>query len=129
MGVEAQSYCYPFSHFTGSIKKAVINAGYTQARWGANGPYYPLQDPINHFKVDCRRIGKYGPENVDDWLRPDWHVLMFHGIGTLNDGWSPISVTEFARQTAKLAKHRDSGVLEVVTFKEGARRFSCGDQL
>ena len=130
VGVEVQSYCYPFSHFTGSIKKAVINAGYKQARWGANESYYPLQDPIDHFKVDCRHIGKYGPESVDDWLRPDcWHVLMFHGIGTVDDGWSPISETEFARQMATLAKCRESGAAEVVTFKEGAQRLSRGGQV
>jgi len=130
VGVEVQSYCYPFSHFTGSIKKAVINAGYKQARWGANESYYPLQDPIDHFKVDCRHIGKYGPESVDDWLRPDcWHVLMFHGIGTVDDGWSPISETEFARQMATLAKCRESGAVEVVTFKEGAQRLSRGGQV
>jgi hypothetical protein len=44
----------------------------------------------------------------------------------LNDGWSPISVAEFARQMAELAKHRESGAVEVVTFKEGAQRFSRG---
>jgi len=129
LGVEVSSYCYPFSHFTDRIKNAVINAGYKQARWGANGPYYPLRDPIDHFKVDCRHIGKNGSENVDDWLRADcWHVLMFHGIGTLNDGWWPIAVAEFARQMAELAKHRDSGTAEVVTFKEGAQRLSRGAQ-
>jgi peptidoglycan/xylan/chitin deacetylase (PgdA/CDA1 family) len=125
VGVEVSSYCYPLSHVTDPIKKAVINAGYKQARWGASELYYPLQDPIDHFKVDCRHVGKYGAENVDDWLRPNcWHVLMFHGIGTLNDGWSPIPVAEFARQMAELAKHRDSGAVEVATFKEGAQRLT-----
>lgn len=124
VGVEIESYCYPFSHCTGSIKKAVINAGYKQARWGANEPYYPLQDPIDRFKVDCRHIGNNGAEAVNVWLRADsWHVLMYHGIGTLNDGWSPIPEAEFARQMKELAEYRDSGVVEVVTFKEGAQRF------
>ncbi len=128
VGVEVSSYCYPFSYFTEPIKKAVVDAGYKQARWGDNEPYYPLQDPIDRFKVDCRRVGKYGCETVDDWLQPNrWHVLMFHGIGTLSDGWSPISVAEFARQMSALAKHRDSGAVEVVTFKEGAQRLGhCG---
>jgi peptidoglycan/xylan/chitin deacetylase (PgdA/CDA1 family) len=127
--VEVPSYCYPFSYFTDPIKNAVVNAGYKQARWGDNEPYYPLQDPIDHFKVDCRRIGKYGSEKVDDWLRPDcWHVLMFHGIGTLKDGWCPIPVAEFALQMKKLAKHRDSGAVEVVTFKEGAQRLRSSGQ-
>ena len=72
----------------------------------------------------CRHVGKNGAENVNDWLRPgSWHVLMFHGIGTLNEGWSPIAEAEFARQMSELAKCRDSGLGEVVTFKEGAQRF------
>jgi len=126
LGIEVPSYCYPFCHFTTPIKNAVISAGYKQARWGANESYYPLQDPIDDpFKVDCRHIAKYGPENVDGWLRQDcWHILMFHGIGTLSDGWWPISVDEFTNQMSRLAKHRDSGKVEVVTFQEGARRFS-----
>ncbi len=136
--VEISSYCYPFSHCTDSIMKAVINAGYQQARWGANGTYYPLQDSVDNFKVDSRHIsksefqiqdgnfvGKLGAENVADWLRPGcWHVLMFHGIGTVDDGWWSIPDAEFARQMAELAQFRDSGEVEVVTFKEGAQRLS-----
>ena len=134
------SYCYPFCHATDPIKNAVIDAGYKQARWGANEEtaYYPLQGSIDRFKVDCRHIskfasesvgghtvGKYGAENVDGWIRPDhWHVLMFHGIGTVNDGWWSIPVPEFAREMAELAKHRDSGAVEVVTFGDGATHFS-----
>jgi glycosyltransferase involved in cell wall biosynthesis/peptidoglycan/xylan/chitin deacetylase (PgdA/CDA1 family) len=122
VGVEISSYCYPLSHFTYHIKRSVIDAAYKQARWGDNEGYYPLRDPVDHFKVDCRRIGKYGAENVADWLRPGcWHVLMFHGIGTANDGWCAISVDEFARQMAELAEYRESGAVEVVTFKEGAQ--------
>ncbi len=138
VGVRITSYCYPFSHFTDPIKKAVINAGYKQARWGANAAYYPLQDPVDHFKVDCRHIsksgfqkvdgnfvGQYGAENVSDWLRPGcWHVLMFHGIGTVNDGWWAIPVAEFSRQMAELAEYRRSGAVEVVTFNEGAQTLS-----
>ncbi|HTR22533.1 MAG TPA: polysaccharide deacetylase family protein [Terriglobales bacterium] len=121
---EVTSFCYPFCHFSRSIKKAVVDAGYRQARWGANGLYYPFQKPLDRFKVDARHVGKHGTENVDDWIRADsWHVLMFHGIGTLNDGWSPIAEVEFARQMKELARYRDSGVVEVVTFKEGAQRF------
>ena len=130
------SYCYPFCHFTEAIKQAVAAAGYEQARWGPNETYYPLQDPIDHFKVDCRHIskssfeivrgnsaGKYGGEDVGRWLRPGcWHVLMFHGIGSVRDGWWPIPVAEFARQMAELARYRDSGAVEVVTFQEGAQR-------
>jgi peptidoglycan/xylan/chitin deacetylase (PgdA/CDA1 family) len=113
------SYCYPFCHVTASIKNAVVNAAYQQARGGANSGYYPLDRTIDLFNVDCRWI-RHG-ENVAGWIRPHcWHVLMFHGIGTINDGWKPISVGEFNRQMAELAKHRDSGVVKVVTFEEGA---------
>jgi peptidoglycan/xylan/chitin deacetylase (PgdA/CDA1 family) len=136
LGIEISSYCYPFCHITPPIKSAVIEAGYKQARWGARDVYYPLQNPIDHFMVDCRHvgrsgsekvgdhyIGRFGAENVDGWLRPGcWHVLMFHGIGTLNDGWWPIPVAEFARQMAELARHRDSGAVEVLAFNDGADR-------
>jgi peptidoglycan/xylan/chitin deacetylase (PgdA/CDA1 family) len=117
------SYCYPFCHVTEPIKSAVMSAKYEQARGGANAAYYSLQGSVDSFNVDCRHIGKNGAENVDGWLRADsWHVLMFHGIGTVNDGWWPISVAEFARQMAALADHRDAGTVEVVTFKNGATR-------
>jgi len=121
LGVEVPSYCYPFYYINPSIKNAVISAGYKQARWGANGSYYSLHSQIDYFQVDCRLITS--SENVEGWIRPGcWHVLMFHGIGTWCDGWSPISVAEFTRQMAELAKHRDSGAVEVVTFKDGAGR-------
>ena len=142
-GVEVSSYCYPFCHFTDPIKMAVSNAGYKQARWGANDSYYSPNDPIDQLKIDCRLIGKsnfkrvrgnfvgtHGAEDVDSWVRPGcWHVLMFHGIGTLRDGWWAIPVTEFARQMTELVRHRDSGSVAVVTFEEGARRLSQGGQL
>jgi peptidoglycan/xylan/chitin deacetylase (PgdA/CDA1 family)/GT2 family glycosyltransferase len=125
LGAEISSYCYPFCHFNESIKRAVISAGYRQARWGANGTYYPWHESFDHFKVDCRHVGKGGVENVADWLRLDcWHVLMYHGIGSENDGWSPISIAEFARQMAELAKYRDAGAVEVVTFHAGAQALS-----
>ena len=34
----------------------------------------------------------------------------------------PITLEEFGTQMAELAKHRDSGAVEVVTFKDGADR-------
>lgn len=123
MGMEIPSFCYPFCKKPDPLKNAVIAAGYKQARSGADAIYYPVQSRIDYFNVDCRLIGRYGTENVDGWLQPDcWHVLMFHGIGTINDGWWPISVPEFTRQMAELAKHQDSGAVEVVTFKDGATR-------
>ena len=76
---------------------------------------------MDWFAVDCHQISKN--ENVGGWARSGcWHVLTFHGIGNEEDGWEPISVAEFARQMAELAKLRDSGVAEVVTFKDGAER-------
>jgi len=124
LGVEVTSYCYPFCLVTRRIKKAAINAKYKQARGGAEGAYYPLQS-LDLFNVDCRHVYRAGPENVVEWIRHPgcWHVLMFHGIGTNDDGWWPISVDEFSREMAELAKYRDSGKVEVVTFKEAADRF------
>ena len=132
---QISSYCYPFSHCTEAIKRAVIDAGYQQARWGANATYYSIEHPLDMFQLDSRHVskancevidgnyvGKYGSENVSGWLRPGyWHVLMYHGIGTMQDGWWPIPVSEFERQMAELARLRDSGAVEVVTFKQGAQ--------
>src|SRR5258708_26331242 len=140
LGVEIPSYCYPFCYYTDPIKTAVINAGYKQARWGLNRCYCPERGPIDFYKVDCRliardnpefvvvdgvrhQVGRDGSEDVNGWLQSDWYVLMFHGIGTINNGWLPISVAEFTRQMAELAKLRDSSAVEVVTFKDGADRW------
>lgn len=121
LGVEIPSYCYPFYYVTKPIKDAVIDAGYRQARWGQRNSYYPLQSSLDWFGVDCHQISKN--ENVGRWIRSGcWHVLTYHGIGDEQDGWEPISVAEFTRQMAELAKHRDSGAVEVVTFKDGADR-------
>ena len=121
--MEITSYCYPFCMVTRRIKKAVIKANYKQARGGAEAAYYP-EKSLDLFNVDCRHIYRAGPEEVAEWIHPGcWHVLMFHGIGTNDDGWWPISPEEFNRQMSELAGYRDSGKVEVVTFKEGADRF------
>jgi peptidoglycan/xylan/chitin deacetylase (PgdA/CDA1 family) len=118
---EISSYAYPFTHVTDLIKASVINAGYRQARSGAKGAYYSSSSPPDFFNVDCRLITQN--EDVSTWVQTKcWHVLMFHGIGTWYDGWEPITTEQFARQMADLAKRRDSGNVEVVTFKEGANR-------
>ncbi|MHB8485830.1 MAG: polysaccharide deacetylase family protein [Candidatus Acidiferrales bacterium] len=118
--VEIPSYAYPFYRFSRPIRKAVINAGYQQARSGKNQSYYALNKRIDFFDVDCRQISD--GENVHAWLKPGfWHILTFHGIG--DRGWSPISLTEFDRQMVELAEHRNAGAVEVVTFREGADRF------
>lgn len=137
---EVSSYCYPFCHFTEQIRNAVVRAGYKQARWGANESYYALDEHVDPFKVDCRLISKFGyerirgnfigqlgAEDVGGWSRPGhWHVVMFHGIGTVKDGWWPIPVVEFEREMKELVALRDSGAVEIVTFQEGARRFRNG---
>jgi peptidoglycan/xylan/chitin deacetylase (PgdA/CDA1 family) len=120
LGVEIPSYCYPFYRVTEPIKNAVVKAGYKQARSGA-GNSYVRRGFSDWFSVDCRQI--LNNENVGEWVRPDcWHVLTFLGIGGEQDGWEPITVVEFARQMAELAKLRDSGAVEVVTFRDGADR-------
>ena len=121
LGVEIPSYCYPFYYITEPIKNAVITAGYKQARCGARDSYYTPQSSLDWFGVDCHQISNH--ENVGRWVRPGcWHLLTFHGIGGEQDGWEPITIAEFARQVAELAKLRDSGAVDVVTFKDGADR-------
>jgi peptidoglycan/xylan/chitin deacetylase (PgdA/CDA1 family) len=119
LGEKVPSYAYPGYQFSPAIKTAVIDAGYRQARLGAGKQYYPLQTQIDFFEVDCREIS--GGEDVDGWLKPGhWHILNYHGIDW---GFSPISVAEFDRQMTELAKHRNAGAVEVVTFREGADHF------
>jgi peptidoglycan/xylan/chitin deacetylase (PgdA/CDA1 family) len=116
------SFGYPFYRKPNSLKNAVIAAEYRQARAGATGrSYYSTQESIDPFDVDCRQISRN--ENVGGWVRPGcWHVLTYHGIGDERDGWEPISPERFATQMAELANHRNSGAVEVVTFKDGAER-------
>jgi hypothetical protein len=120
--MKVSSFCYPFYHSHAYLSHAVIDAGYKQARGGAGARYYSARDTIDYFNVDCRQIT--AGENVDGWLQSGhWHVLTFHAIGTLEDGWCPIPVPEFARQMAELAKHRNARDVEVVAFRDGADRF------
>ena len=130
IGTPVSSFCYPFYRSHAYLAKAVKDAAYEQARGGGMPPlygprasYYAVPDngSSDRFNVDCREISNN--ENVGEWVRPgNWHVLTFHGIGGAPDGWAPITVQAFASQMAALAKHRDSGALQVVTFKEGAAR-------
>ena len=118
---ETSSYCYPFYHVTPSIKGAVIGAGYKQARAGHNAAFYSPQDSLDCFEIDCRQITQ--DEQVNEWVQPGrWHILVFHGIGTWDDGWEPITTEQFAAEMTELATLRDSGAVEVVTFKDGADR-------
>lgn len=118
---ETSSYCYPFYHITEPIKRAVIEAEYQQARGGHNAGFYSAGEAVDWFDLDCRQITP--DEKVSEWLQAGhWHVLVFHGIGTWDDGWEPITTEQFGAQMAQLAAFRDSGAVEVVTFKEGAKR-------
>jgi peptidoglycan/xylan/chitin deacetylase (PgdA/CDA1 family) len=130
VGKNVSSFCYPFYRSHAYLASAVTNAGYEQARGGGPPPSYgprasfysiPHDATLDRFNVDCRQIST--SENVSGWIQPRrWHVLTFHGIGGMQDGWEPITVAEFGRQMAELAKLRDSGAVEVVTFKDGAER-------
>ena len=119
--VKIHSYCYPFYHVTEPIKGAVRGAGYKQARAGHNAGFYASQAPVDWFEVDFRQITQ--DEQVVEWVQPGcWHIVVFHGIGTWNDGWEPITTKQFAAQMVELAKLTDSGAVKVVTFKDGAGR-------
>jgi len=130
IGTKVSSFCYPFYGSHSYLADAVKNAGYEQARGGGIPPsygprasYYAVPDngSLDRFNVDCRQISTN--ENVRGWVQPGrWHILTFHEIGGEQDGWAPITAERFAMQMAELAKHRDSGAVEVVTFKDGAAR-------
>ncbi|MGO9229580.1 MAG: polysaccharide deacetylase family protein [Bryobacteraceae bacterium] len=123
LGTRVTSFCYPFYSSHEYLGDAVKNAGFEQARGGARGSYYAVSgDPtFDRFNVDCRQIS--ANDEVSDWLQPGcWRVLTFHAIGSQPDGWAPISVEKFATLMAELAKHRDEGAVEVLTFKCGAAR-------
>ncbi len=130
VGMQVSSFCYPFYRSHGYLAKAVKAAGYEQARGGGRPPdYEPLASyytiarngKLDRFNIDCRQVSQN--EDVSRWIQPGrWHILTFHGIGGERDGWEPISVDQFARQMAELARHRDSGTVSVVTFRDGAHR-------
>jgi peptidoglycan/xylan/chitin deacetylase (PgdA/CDA1 family) len=127
MGTEASSFCYPFYDTIHAFKEPVIAAGYRQARAGKQNSFYASGKSIDPFAVDCRQIAQTG-EDVGAWVRPGcWHVVTFHGIGTEKDGWEPVTEVEFSRLMDGLARLRDAGQVEVVTFKEGAERMALGD--
>lgn len=116
--VEVVSYCYPFCHITEPIKSAVIAARYRQARGGASAQFYSAQTPMDRFNVDTRFAEE--TDDVKTWARPDcWHVVTFHGIGDHRDGWKPVPTHIFVAQISALAQLRDSGAVEVITFKSG----------
>jgi peptidoglycan/xylan/chitin deacetylase (PgdA/CDA1 family) len=128
------SFCYPYYRSHAYLADMVKNAGYTQARGGGTlstnyvpqNSYYsiPHDDSLDLFNVDCRQMSTHIKEDVNGWIQSGhWHVLTFHGIGEQQNGWQHIPVAEFDRQMAELAKLRDSGAVEVATFKDGSDRF------
>lgn len=136
LDTEIPSFCYPFYDTVTVLKEPTIKAGYRQARAGKQNSYYSLADADSDSEspkdyesrkkdllaVDCRQIAQTG-EDVNAWVRPGhWHVVTFHGIGGDQDGWVPITEPEFERQMTELAKLRDDGEVEVVTFANGAER-------
>jgi hypothetical protein len=117
------SFCFPYYRSHAYLADAVKNAGYEQARGGARASSYvvPGDPSFDRFNVDCREIS--ANEKVSEWLQPGcWHILTFHAIGNQRDGWGPISKEQFATLMAELAKYRDAGAVEVLTFKSGAAR-------
>jgi peptidoglycan/xylan/chitin deacetylase (PgdA/CDA1 family) len=132
IGTSVLSFCYPFYWSHAYLADAVTKAGYRQARAGGVAPdylpgssYYDLahSGSLDRFNVDCCQISQN--ENVRDWIRAGcWHVLTFHAIGDDRDGWEPITAEQFSTNMTELAKYRDSGAVEVLTFAEAADRFS-----
>jgi peptidoglycan/xylan/chitin deacetylase (PgdA/CDA1 family) len=122
LGNEIPSFCYPFYDTIGVLKEPAIQAGFRQARAGRQNSYYASTDALDRLAVDCRQIAQTG-EDVNAWVRPGcWHVVTFHGIGGDQDGWVPITEDEFERQMGELARLRDSGAVEIITFANGAAR-------
>jgi peptidoglycan/xylan/chitin deacetylase (PgdA/CDA1 family) len=120
MGIEVPPFCYPFYDTIHALKKPVVAAGYRQARAGRQNSFYTVGDTVDRFAVDCRQISQTG-EDVGTWIRPGcWHVVTFHGIGTEQDGWEPVTELEFSRLIEELARLRDARQVEIVTFKSGA---------
>lgn len=122
MGNDVPSFCYPFYDTIEALKEPVIAAGYRQARAGKQNSFYAAGDALDRFAVDCRQIAQTG-EEAGAWVRPGcWHVVTFHGIGTEQEGWEPVTESEFSKLREDLARLRDAGRVEVVTFNEGAER-------
>jgi peptidoglycan/xylan/chitin deacetylase (PgdA/CDA1 family) len=123
LDIQVTSFCYPYYRSHAYLAEHVKNAGYDQARGGADRSFYTVAgDPnFDRFNIDCRQISS--DDKVSDWLQPGcWHVLTFHAIGDQRDGWKPISKDQFTTLMAELAKRRDSGDVDVLTFKSAAAR-------
>lgn len=121
MGAEIRSFAYPFYSSHTYLTDAAKNAGYERARAGRQNSFYRLGSALD-FNLDCRQASD--GDNVPDWIRPDhWHILTFHGIGDRRSCWEPIAIERFASMVSELAELRKSNAVELVTFKDGVRRF------
>ena len=123
LGTKVTSFCYPYYSSHAYLADAVRKAGYEQARGGAGKTFYLVagRQSFDRFNVNCHQITPN--EKVSEWLRVGcWHILTFHAIGGQRDGWEPISKDQFATLMAELAKYRDAGTVEILTFKGGAAR-------
>jgi peptidoglycan/xylan/chitin deacetylase (PgdA/CDA1 family) len=137
IGTQVSSFCYLFYWSHGYLADSVRKIGYQQARGGGVAPdyvpgasYYDISKTgsLDRFNIDCRQISQN--ENVCEWLRPGcWHVLTFHAIGDDRDGWEPITADQFSTNMAELARYRDSGAVEVLTFAQAADSFSQTPQM
>ncbi len=117
------SFCYPFYSSHAYLADAVRNAGYEQARGGDDKSYYAIRgdQSFDRFNVQCRQIS--ANDRVSEWVRPGcWHILTFHAIGSQLDGWAPISVGQFAKWMAELARYRDDDAVEILPFKSAVAR-------
>lgn len=119
LGSEVSSYCYPFYHVTAVAKAAVVKAGYKQARGGSQGSFVSSPQ-ADLFDLDSRQVSP--TDDPSGWSGANsWHVLTYHGIGPA--GWAPIPRNEFARQIRQLAKLRDAGKVDILTFRDAAARW------
>ena len=129
LGTKITSFCYPYCNSHAYLAEAVKSAGYEQARGGAQSSYYAVnQRSFDKFNLDCRRVSNRA--SVAEWVRPGYcHILMFHAIGNQRDGWSPISERTFAMLIAELARYRDEGAAEILTFGRAAARLEAASRL
>ena len=123
LGTKITSFSYPYYSSHTYLADAVKNAGYEQARGGCRASCYDIRvaQSFDKFNVDCREVSP--DDKPSEWLRRGcWHILTFHAVGDQRDGWAPISVAQFDRLIAEIAKYRDDGMVEVLPFKQAVLR-------
>ena len=123
LGTKVTSFCYPYYSSHAYLADAVKNAGYEQARGGAQASCYAVRGARSYdrFNIDCRQVRPN--DKVAEWVQAGcWQILTFHAIGDQRDGWEPISVGQFAGLMAELARYRDDGAVEILPFNLAAAR-------